>query len=154
METTDVHIHLMVSHIPIFTIICGIIIFAYGLLKDNLSIRNAGLVFFVIAPIFCTILYFTGHGSIKVLKAMMPTMPMEPVEQHEELAEVALGSAWFLGVVALIALIIFRKKLQMKLRFALPILLIALFTAVVVGWTSNLGGKVRHIELRTEPGIR
>ena len=69
------------------------------------------------------------------------------LEAHEAAAVVALIAVETLGVLALAALLLFRKRVLPR-----PLVGAALvFALVTAGWmaqTANLGGRIRHAELR------
>lgn len=71
------------------------------------------------------------------------------IEQHEEAAGVALGGVLAVGVVALAGLIWFRGQRLMPAWFGVITLMGALVVSGLMAWTANLGGQVRHTEIRS-----
>jgi hypothetical protein len=74
------------------------------------------------------------------------------IGNHEELASVALALIELLGLVSLGGLFLFRKSGMLPKWFTPLLLAIAFAAAGVVGLTANLGGQIRHTEIRDTTG--
>lgn len=84
----------------------------------------------------------------------LPGISERIIELHEEAAEKAIwsvGAARFAAVVGLFLSI--RRKATP--RWAYPAVLAAALTSVgLIAWTNNLGGQVRHPEIRSKSSSR
>lgn len=69
------------------------------------------------------------------------------VERHEEVAWVAMVFAGGVALVALLGLLLFWRRTVPR-WFGLPVLAATLGLAAIMAWTANLGGQIRHTEIR------
>lgn len=140
------HVHLMLNHIPVLGTIFAAGLLAWALLRRNEPLQRVALGTFVIVALAAIPAFFTGEPSEDLVEHLAGTA--EPaIEAHEEAALVALIAIEALGVMALAALLLFRHRI-----FPRPLAAAALIFAVATaGWmaqTANLGGRIRHAELR------
>ena len=70
------------------------------------------------------------------------------IEQHENVAKAALVVTLVAGLAALAGLWLSRGK-AVAGWCSSSALVLALVAAGLMAWTANLGGKVRHTEIRT-----
>lgn len=142
------HIHLALSHLPIFGILIGIIILAYGQFskKDLLSIT--GLIFFVATALIAIPVFLTGEDAGEIIKSL-PGVSDSRKEAHEELAEKAIWLIGALGALSVVALYLYLKA---RSKFRLSCVIIIVFALVTMGLMINVGnsgGQIRHTEIRT-----
>ncbi|MCC6451407.1 MAG: hypothetical protein IT171_00865, partial [Acidobacteria bacterium] len=72
------------------------------------------------------------------------------IEQHEDAAYFAMISMMITGVISLIGFILMMAKKTAAAKFlVLVALLSAVGSAGLMARTSNLGGQIRHSEIRT-----
>lgn len=95
--------------------------------------------------------YFSGAPASEVLRQFTPAMTMDASDQHAESAILALAGSLVLGVVALAGLIGFRKGRKLPASFLMLVVLLALVACGLLSWTANLGGKIRHLEIVSQP---
>jgi uncharacterized membrane protein len=142
------HIHLALSHLPIFGVLIGLIILAYGQFskKDLLSIT--GLIFFVATALIAIPVFLTGEDAGKIIKNL-PGASDSLIEAHEELAEKAIWLIGALGALSVVALY-FYLKARSKFRLSCVIIIVlALVTMGLMINVGNSGGQIRHTEIRT-----
>jgi len=140
------HVHLMVNHVPLFAALFGGTLLAYGLLKNERSLRSAGLVLGLVAGIGGVAAVQSGERAEDIVEALAGTNELA-LEEHEEAAEFTQWATILLGVISLAALAIPRNRTT--LRTGGEWLTIALFavTLAMVARTANLGGAIRHPEI-------
>lgn len=144
------HLHLMLTHAPVFGTIFGLALLLLGVVRKSEDIKRLSLLVFIITGILALPTYLTGEPAEKQLKALFPTTPLETAEQHEEIAILALVAVMFVGVLALAGSIIFQKGKTLPGWFTNLVLVLAIISTATLAWTANLGGKVRHTEIRYE----
>ncbi len=71
------------------------------------------------------------------------------IERHEDAAAVATSGAALLGVAALLLLWRSRRTGSMPSTLLLATFGLAVLTTVLMAWTANLGGQIRHSEITT-----
>jgi len=139
--------HLIVNHIPIFSVAFGICILIWGMIKNSKAIKQIAAVLFVLGAVSSFVAVETGHAAEEVVEDM-PTVTRSLIHEHEESAETSLWLCIGLGVLSLVWL--FADNLN--LSFKKPLLMLTLILGVVsVGsliYTAYLGGHIRHTEIR------
>lgn len=142
------HLHLILNHIPIVGSLCGLGLFTFALWRHSEDIKRAALGVLLIAALFAIPVYMTGEPAQDGVKGL-PGVSKELMEQHEEVAGVALGGVLALGALALVGLIWFRGKRLQPAWFIAVTLAGGLIVSGLMAWTANLGGEVRHTEIRS-----
>jgi len=141
MNPNWAHLHLMVNHLPLFAAIAGLLLLASGLAKGNPALLRAGLVACVLAGVGTYASTFSGHRAEDWAQGM-PGVTEEVISEHEEAAEQSQYAAYPLGIVALFTL--FRPKRSLQILA----LVLALATTAAMVRVAELGGQVRHTEIR------
>jgi hypothetical protein len=96
--------------------------------------------------------YLTGEPAEHLVEHL-PGVTKPAIEQHEESAEAAFIAVLVLGIAVLGALGFFRGPRPIPHWFGVVSLVIALATCGLMLRTANLGGKVRHTEIRNIPEV-
>ena len=142
----QVHVHLVITHLPIFGSLLGAFVLAYGLWTSSNTTKMAAYYLLVISAIGAGIAYFTGEGAEESVEDL-PGVVEKLIKEHEDFALFALISLLVLGAAALLALYLTYKKSSASKTVAVVTLLISLISFGLVARTGYLGGKIRHTEL-------
>ena len=140
------HLHLLVTHLPIFGSIIGALVLVYGLWTKSNHTKNAAYFIFIISSIGAGIAYLTGEGAEHAVKHL-PGVTKNLIEIHEDAAMYALISLIVLGAMSLIALFISRYKVSLIKSTSTVILIFSLISFGLVARTGYLGGQIRHTEI-------
>lgn len=139
------HIHLILNHIPVLGTMFGLALLVWGLLRRNDMLQRAALATFVVVALAAIVVYLTGEPAEGVVERLVGTA--EPtIEAHERAAVVSLIGVELLGVIALTGLLLARRSWHATLIFGA--LVVSLVTAGLLARTANLGGQIRHAEVR------
>jgi hypothetical protein len=141
------HVHLLINHFPVIGILGVLLVFGYGLVRKSDEVKLLGLGLFVLIALITIAAYLTGGAAESVVKNL-PGVTESYIGNHEETALLALVLMELLGVVALGGLFLFRKSGAFPKWYIALVLAIALASAGTVGLTANLGGQIRHTEIR------
>lgn len=141
------HIHLLLTHFPIVGTIIGIVILIYGIYSKNESIIKVALGTFVAMALLTIPVFLTGEGAAETVENI-PGVLENTIEEHEELAETAIWLMGLLGVLSLINLYVIFKNLSFSKTITLLTLLVSLATFGLFAQVGNLGGQIRHSEIR------
>ena len=144
---TAAHLHLVLCHVPAMAILFGWGWLAYGVRRGSRDIQKAALSLFVLAAALAVPLYLTGQSAAGLVKGL-PEYSDQLLEKHQAAAGITLAGCLVLGVVALAGLILFRGR-AVTGWFGMFLLAGALLVGGLVIWTSNLGGQIRHSEIRS-----
>lgn len=139
-------IHLLINHVPLFGVLAGFLLLAYGILRKNDEIKKMSYIVFGVSALITIPTFLTGHPAEEIVEDL-PGVSEAIIEQHEEMAEIAAGFIYALGIAGILALFI---KLPEKIQKAVPfvLLLLSLGTGGVIAQTAHLGGQIRHSEIR------
>ncbi|HRH02999.1 MAG TPA: hypothetical protein PLI68_10735 [Bacteroidia bacterium] len=140
------HVHLLITHLPIFGSILGGLVLAHGLWAKSNQTKIAAYNLFIISSIGAAIAYLTGEGAEETVENMQGVVEAT-IEQHEEFALVALISLIILGIASIIGLLITLRKSPLTRTIAFISLFISLISFALVARTGYLGGQIRHTEI-------
>lgn len=140
------HIHLLITHLPIFGSILGGLVLLHGLWTKSNQTMIAAYNLFIISSIGAGVAYLTGEGAEESVEDLQGVVE-STIKQHEDFAMFALISLIALGVVSIIGLILTYKKSQLTRSLGIFILLLSLVSFGLVARTGYLGGQIRHTEI-------
>lgn len=140
------HIHLLITHLPIFGSLLGALVLAHGLFTKSHQTKIAAYNVFIISAIGAGIAYFTGEGAEEGVEHL-PGVVESAIEQHDDFALFALISLIALGLASVLGLIFTIRKSVHSHTVAVGILVLALISFGLVARTGYLGGQIRHTEI-------
>jgi len=141
------HVHLMLSHLPVVGTIFGVLLLLLALLRKSEELKRVSLGIFVLTALLALPVYFTGEPAEEMVEHL-PGVTEPLIERHENAALFALLMAGSAGAVALAGLILFRRAEKLPGWIVAATVVLSLATGGLMGWTANLGGQVRHTEIR------
>lgn len=141
------HLHLAINHVPVLGTIFGLALLSFAIRRRSDELKKTALGVFVIAALFAVPVYFTGEPAEDGVDAL-PGVSESIIERHEEAASIAFTSVLVLGGAALTMLILLRGGKTVPALISFPMLAGALVVSGLMAWTANLGGQVRHTEIR------
>ena len=141
------HVHLMINHFPVVGVFGIIALLIYSLLKKSEEIKRVSFGLFVLLALITLAVYFTGLAAEDTVKKL-PVVTEASIGRHEEMAELALVLMETLGIAALAGLLFLRQSGVIPKWIVVLVLLLSLVAAAIVGLTANLGGQIRHTEIR------
>jgi uncharacterized membrane protein len=140
------HIHLVITHLPIFGSIIGGLVLAHGLWTKSNQTKIAAYNVFIISAIGAGIAYLTGEAAEESVEHL-PGIFEATIERHEDFAIYALVSLIILGVASILGIFLTLKKSSATRTLAFVIFLISLVSFGLVARTGFLGGQIRHSEI-------
>lgn len=144
------HIHLVVTHLPIFGSILGLVVLLYGIIRNNSEVKKAAYIVFFIAAIGGMIANVTGEEAEEFVEHL-PGYSHSVIHEHEEFAEKAIVSIVALGLLAIAAFV----GESMQKSWAKPLTWVVLLGAIVMAsltsYTGYLGGHIKHTEVYGAP---
>lgn len=119
-----------------------------GFLSRSDAVKRASLVVLLGMALMTIPVYLTGEPAedrVESVAGISKTM----IEEHEGAAKLAFAAMGLSGLVALVVMLIsFRFAKYANLGFAAS-LAVSLFAFGLVARTANLGGQIRHTEIRS-----
>lgn len=140
------HLHLIITHLPIFGSILGAIVLVYGIWSKSNQTKTAAYFLFIISAIGAVIAYTTGEGAEDTVEKIQG-ISKNLIDEHEDSAFFSLISLIILGVGSLFSLIITYKNSKYSGMASKVMLIISLISFAILARTGWLGGKIRHTEI-------
>jgi hypothetical protein len=141
------HVHLMINHFPVVGVFGAGALLVYSLARKSEEIKRVSFGLFVLLALITLAVFFTGQAAQDTVKKL-PGVTEASIDRHEEMAEYALVFIETLGLAALAGLLFLRATGAVPKWIVVIVLLLSLVAAAVVGVTANLGGRIRHTEIR------
>ena len=141
------HLHIILNHIPVIGIPFGIAILSYAFLRKNPQIRTLGLLVFVVIALITIPTYLAGKAAEDMVEHL-PGVEEHLIENHERAATIALVATSVLGGLALIRLLVPARFSVVGAPLTILVFVLSLGVAGWLGRTANLGGQIRHSEIR------
>ena len=141
-----VHIHLLLNHIPVIGMLIGLVVFALGVWRRNDSWTRLALGLFAVVAVASLATVLTGEGAEEAVERL-PGVTDAVIEPHEEAAQVAAIGAYVLGAISIAALAWVRGR-PLPRTLTVAVLPIVLLVAGLMAYAANLGGQIRHTEIR------
>jgi DMSO reductase anchor subunit len=146
IKMNQTHIHLLITHLPIFGSILGAFVLAHGLWAKSNATKIAAYNLLIISSIGAGIEYLTGEAAEETAEKIQGVVEAS-ISTHEDFALFALISLLILGVASVLGIFLTMKNSPMTRPVAVTIFIISLISFGLVGRTGYLGGQIRHIEI-------
>jgi uncharacterized membrane protein len=140
------HLHLIITHLPIFGSILGAIVLVFGIWSKSSQTKIAAYFLFIISAIGAAVAYVTGEEAEDTVEKIQG-ISKDLINQHEDIAAFALISLIILGVGSLISLVLTYKDSKFSGAASIVMLIISLISFSILARTGWLGGKIRHTEI-------
>ena len=141
-----VHLHLLLNHVPVIGAVLGLLILAVAVLRRNDDIGKLALWMFALIGVTSVVVFLTGEPAEELVERL-PDFSETITERHEEAALVGTIAMGAVGAFALLLLGTFRYRPLARWATALTLVL-ALGATGLMGYAANLGGQIRHTEIR------
>ncbi|MCX5717962.1 MAG: hypothetical protein NTW44_06595 [Nitrospirae bacterium] len=147
------YLHLALNHLPVVGLAFGIALFAAALVKKSNELKSASLWAFSIIALLALAVFFTGESAEDMVEKIPGVIKSEieiVIGPHEHLAVAALISTIILGFISGIGLVFFRKTRTFSKGLTAAVLVLSIISAGLMIKVANLGGKIRHTEIRSD----
>ncbi|MBI3664414.1 MAG: hypothetical protein HY234_15370 [Acidobacteria bacterium] len=143
--------HLLLNHLPVFGAAFGLLLLLAALLRKSGELTKISLAVFLLTALIAIPAYLSGEPSEDYVKDL-PGVSKDMIEEHEESAVFSMAGVEILGILALAALWLSRHSSEVPRWAVLTTLILALATTGLMARTANLGGQIRHSEIRGTSG--
>lgn len=141
------HLHLLLNHAPLFGLVFALLGLAWAFGCRNESVGRAALGLLVLSGMLVLPVYLSGENAEDLVEGTVG-VSASAIEAHEEAALGAAIATGVVGIVALVALLGFRKRTLPRWVSAFALVL-ALVASGWIGYVANLGGQINHPEIRS-----
>jgi uncharacterized membrane protein len=147
----SIHLHLLLNHVPVIGAVLGVCLLAVAALRRSSELGKTALALFAVLAATAVAVFITGEPAEELVEKL-PGFSETLMERHEEVAEVAMIAMIGVGVFSIASLLLFRKRALA--RWVSPVALALSVAATgIMGYAANLGGMIRHTEIRTSAGV-
>lgn len=148
VNVSVVHIHLILAHVPVIGMVVAVFLLLAAVLRRSDDLARFALAMVVVLALVAAAVVVTGNATEERIENL-PGISEAAIEAHEEAGMIALWVAAALGAFALGILAVHRRRAVSRTAVGTALVL-ALVISGVIGWTANLGGKIRHTEIAGE----
>lgn len=142
------HIHLVITHLPIFGSILGGLVLVYGVWSKSDQTKLASYTLLIISSVATVVAYLTGEGAEETVERVQG-IAKGMIDQHEDAAVFALTGMTVLGLVSMLGLYLTITKSSIANQSAKFIVGICIISFGFAAWAGYLGGQIRHTEIGT-----
>lgn len=139
------HLHVALSHFPIFGAMIATGIFVWAWIRNNVEIQRTGLLVMLAAAIVAIPVFLTGEGAEEVAEKLSGVRDAA-IEAHEDMAKITFWLMQAAGALSLVQLIAYYRKNTLSKTLLILTLVIGLAVSALAGYTGWQGGKIRHTE--------
>ena len=136
----------MFMHVPVIGIAAIVAFLMVGRFRGSREIEWVSLQLFVALAIVSIAVYLSGSPASHQMREM-PGISRDVIHRHSSAADFAFWSLETLGAASLGAMIKFRSPADVPKRVINVLLALAVVVLILMTWTANLGGRIRHPEI-------
>jgi len=148
METTmsPVHLHLLLNHVPVIGLLFVLLVLGVAFWRRNSETGKLGMAMLAGIAVVTAVVFLTGEPAEEAVENLAGVSEAV-IHEHEEAADAALIATSVAGVTALGLLLLYRRR-ELPRWAVGGTLAIVLVVSGQMAWTANLGGEIRHSEIR------
>lgn len=149
MNWNGAHFHLVLNHLPIIGTFVGLILLIAAMLLRSDTLKRTALVAFVSTAILTVPSYLTGESAEHAVIGL-PGIERDLIETHQDAALIASIVVCVLGAVAAYGFARYRRAENLPRWLIVAVLALAVLGGGLMLWAGNLGGQIRHTEIRAD----
>jgi uncharacterized membrane protein len=149
------HIHLLLNHFPTVGMIIGLGLFLLALIGKSDDLKKASLVVFLGIALLALPTYMSGNAAQEMICKAQGKAPCadssvskDMIERHEGAALLALAFMELTGAVAWLGLWQYRRMARFSRANLAAVAFFSLVTFGLMAQAANIGGEIRHPEIR------
>ncbi len=143
------HAHLILNHIPVLGAFSSLLFLIYALWKKDESFVKFTFQWLILVGLLTIPAFLTGEPAEEHIEHMAGVSEAL-IEAHEDAALYGLILTEAMAALSLLGIFLFNKKPSHALKLIKVLLLVALFNVTAMIRIANLGGEIRHPEIRKE----
>jgi uncharacterized membrane protein len=146
------HLHLILTHAPIFMVIIGVAVLIAALLRHSADLRWTAYALFVLGALVAIPVFLSGEGSEEAIEHVAGVSEAV-IEAHAAAAKVSLIGIEILGLASLVAFALERMRRELIAPVMGLLVVLGSLTSASLAYTANLGGQIRHSEIRNGAAV-
>ena len=141
------HLHLALNHVPVIGLPIVLLLLGWGIVKRSAELMKASFGLIILLAVVTVIVQVTGEPAEELVEGL-PGVVESMVEAHEESALLGTIGVVVVGVIALFGLWRLGTGKILPQWYASAVLFAGVLVAGLMVWIANLGGQIRHSEIR------
>jgi uncharacterized membrane protein len=141
------HLHLALNHVPVIGLPIVLLLLGWGIVKRSAELVKASFGLIILLAVVTVIVQVTGEPAEELVEGL-PGVVESMIEAHEESALLGTIGVAVVGVIALFGLWRLGTGKILPQWYASAVLIAGVFVAGLMVWIANLGGQIRHSEIR------
>jgi uncharacterized membrane protein len=141
------HLHLMITHLPIFGSILGAAVLAYGMIVKSRQTKTAAYLLLIVSALGGIIANKTGDAAKETLKEIPGLADKTAIRVHHIAGQFAVNMMIIAGILSVASIFILWKKPRWSAAANWIMLIVALGCFILLARAGYLGGLIRHTEL-------
>ena len=146
------HLHLLMNHVPVVGTMIAVGLFLLAFVRRSDHLLHASLEVFFLLALASLPVYVTGLAAQEAIVGR-PDVSAAAIAAHHDGALLAFTFVEITGFVAWLALWQFRRLARPAGWTSPAILLLAVVTLVLMAGAGNVGGEIRHPEIRMDETV-
>jgi uncharacterized membrane protein len=144
------HLHVALNHIPVLGTLLVLVLLCAAMLRRSDELKKVCLWAFVVLALLTILIKFTGDFAAE--SVTLADWFSEPiVAAHEEAANQATTGLFVVGLLAAGGLFVVHKVRSVPRWLLGSLFLTAFVVFLFLARAANLGGRIRHSEIRPAP---
>lgn len=141
------HFHLIVNHLPVVGALFALLALLWAAWRGERSSADFAMICMLLLGITAGLAYVSGEPAEEAVEHIA-TVSHDYLEKHEDAAWFSLIAACACGAIGVFGLAR-RTERSRKASVFVGLAAVAI-TYGLMAWTANLGGMVRHTEIRPD----
>jgi uncharacterized membrane protein len=142
------HLHLVLNHFPVVGTVTAVALLTLALVMKRSVLARAGLWALIVSGLMAIPVYLAGEGAEDVVEEV--GVAHSVIEAHEEAALVVLVALLVLAALSAGVLWLHRHRAEIPRKLTIGVWVLSLVAGFLVVRLANLGGEIRHTEIRGE----
>jgi hypothetical protein len=152
------HLHLILTHVPVAGLIMSFALLLFALWRKHQAALDIALFGILLSGVIVLPVFWSGEAAEEMVESL-PGIAEAAVDAHEDAALAAAILAALAAGAALLAMVVWKRWPRLVRWGHGGVVVAALAAIIAVGWTANLGGRIRHPEIVADaafgtPGMR
>jgi len=141
------HLHLALNHVPVIGLPLVLLLLAWAIVRRSAELLKASLGLIILLAVVTGVVQLTGEPAEELVEGL-PGVVESMVEAHEDSALLGTIGVVVIGVIALLGLWRLATGRMLPRWYSPATLMAGIMVAGLMVWIANLGGQIRHSEIR------
>jgi hypothetical protein len=142
------HLHLVMNHVPTLGAVAALGLLILAFVRRNEQLTHVGLEALFVIALLTLPVYVTGVAAHRELRSSRTAISEDAVGIHHDAALIGFSVMELAGFAAWIALWQSRRRGRAAREVVSAATILLVLALVVMGRAANLGGDIRHPEIR------